>query len=436
LGDIVIVILAVISLILGWRLFRLNRGLASLQGALESDVLPERTTLSAAVGESRALASVCTAAYDSVTEAELQLALARGRRKILDYVVDQIEDAILIVDEGLAISYANKAALQLFGAGGEIAGRQLIEVCLDHNLTETVMLSMQTGGRMQERILLANSQRTMLVEAEQLDASLNHGAGAWVLLRDITVQLQTEQIRQDFVANASHELRTPLSIIRGHLEMLADDIDDPAIAVLTKHTDRISRLVDDMLMISRLEGHADGGGVADSLLNNETFDIGECVFGIVDQLRLLIDKHATEIELDLPASEHRMLYGDRFYFDQILFNLIENALKQNQKPGLKITIRFRADESSGRHFLDVIDNGVGIPAADLKAVFKRFYRVEKHHSQAIKGTGLGLSIVKRAVEAHRGTISLTSQPGRSTCFSISLPAPPVDTRAASPKDRS
>lgn len=400
--------------------------------ALRSDLLPDQDLQVSAIHKVPALARLRTAAFDAMREAKLQIALADGQRKTLDYVVNQIEDAIVIVDERLAISYANGAAEQLFGSGGRIFGRQLIEACLDHNIIETVTVAMETGGRMQERIQLANTKRTMLVMAEPLDVSLKIGKGAWLLLRDITVELQTEQMRKDFVANASHELRTPLSIIKGHLEMLGDEISSPAIAVLVKHTDRITRLVDDMLTISRLEGHVEGGSVTEILLKNETFDIGECVIGVIDQLRPLIDRHATKIKISLPEIEQRILYGDRFYFDQILFNLIENALKQNQRPRLKITIKFWCEPLSGCRFLEVTDNGIGIPSADLHSVFERFYRVEKHHSHnATSGTGLGLSIVKRAVEAHRGSISVTSQPGRSTCFSISLPAPPTEAMTAS-----
>jgi signal transduction histidine kinase len=114
------------------------------------------------------------------------------------------------------------------------------------------------------------------------------------------------------------------------------------------------------------------------------------------------------------------LHGDRFYWTQILFNLIENALKQNPHPGLLVTIR--TARSATALLLEITDNGIGIPAADLPYIFKRFYRVEKHHSQNItKGTGLGLSIVKRAIEAHGGTITCHSAPGIQTTFHITLP---------------
>jgi signal transduction histidine kinase len=103
-----------------------------------------------------------------------------------------------------------------------------------------------------------------------------------------------------------------------------------------------------------------------------------------------------------------------------LFNLIENALKQNPFKDLKIEVG--AEDVDKYVRIWVSDNGVGIPSADLPHIFRRFYRVEKHHSQMeIKGTGLGLSIVKRAIEAHQGTITVSSTPGRETKFLMTIP---------------
>jgi signal transduction histidine kinase len=104
----------------------------------------------------------------------------------------------------------------------------------------------------------------------------------------------------------------------------------------------------------------------------------------------------------------------------VLFNLVENALKQNPRKGLTVTIGCSRDETMTRIW--VSDDGVGIPSADLPHIFRRFYRVEKHHSQEeIKGTGLGLSIVKRAIEAHGGTIRVSSIPGQDTRFTMEVP---------------
>ena len=141
---------------------------------------------------------------------------------------------------------------------------------------------------------------------------------------------------------------------------------------------------------------------------------------MLDRLEPVIASQEANITATIPDPELNIL-GDRFYWTQVLFNLVENAIKQNQRHKIEVEIGARR-EAGGALTIWVSDNGVGIPSADLPFIFRRFYRVEKHHSQeGIKGTGLGLSIVKRAVEAHRGHIEVSSTPGHETRFLITLP---------------
>lgn len=235
---------------------------------------------------------------------------------------------------------------------------------------------------------------------------------------------QTEQIRKDFVADASHELRTPMAIITGYLENLLDDemLKDPQVArrfltVMRKHTDHISRIVEDMLVLSRLES---GEAAA---LKIEPFHLRSCINDVLERLESVIRGQQVEILVMMPDDGFTLM-GDRFYWTQVLFKLVENALKQNPHPGLRVEIG--CESETGHHRIWVRDNGVGIPGDDLPHIFRCFYRVGKHHSQQeIKGTGLGLSIVKRAIEAHGGTISATSVPGCETKFLLTLPHYPA-----------
>ena len=236
----------------------------------------------------------------------------------------------------------------------------------------------------------------------------------------MTAEHQLEQVRKDFVANASHELRTPLAIINGYLENLLDDrmIEEPEMArrflkIMRKHTDRISHIVEDMLVISRLES----GEI--NTLKIEPFRFCSCVKDVLERLDSVIRNQNANMIVAIPNPD-LLMQGDRFYWTQVLFNLVENALKQKPRDALRVEIGCR--QAGEEIHLWVSDNGVGIPRADLPHIFRRFFRVEKHHSQEeIKGTGLGLSIVKRAVEAHGGVISVTSVPDRETKFLITLP---------------
>jgi PAS domain S-box-containing protein len=362
---------------------------------------------------------------------ELDLQKAREERNLL---LDALGDAFLLVDSDANIRFANEAARALFGAR-ELVNRPVREAFLDPRLADALLRCLATGEPVQSRVVLPQQTsprgdlenrgvNAWIIDAAQLSRpSDGQDPTTRVIIRDVTAEHQIEQVRKDFVANASHELRTPLAIINGYLENLLDDdmIEEPEMArrfltIMRKHADRISRIVEDMLVISRLES----GEV--NALKIEPFKFRSCIKDVLERLESVIRNQQAEVTVTMPDPD-LVLQGDRFYWTQVLFNLVENALKQNPYSGLKVGV---GCERAGGHIrIWVSDNGVGIPSADLPHIFRRFFRVEKHHSQQeIKGTGLGLSIVKRAVEAHHGTISVTSVPGSETKFLITLPAGP------------
>jgi two-component system phosphate regulon sensor histidine kinase PhoR len=358
---------------------------------------------------------------------ERDLAQAREERNRL---LDALGDAFMLVDATAHIRFANAAAHELFGSR-DLVNRSVRETFLDPRLANALLRCLESGEPEQARIVLPQQTsprgdlenrgtNVWIIDAARLPTPPGGEPTTRVILRDVTAEHQIEQIRKDFVANASHELRTPMAIINGYLENLLDDnmIDDPEMArrflsVMRKHAERISRIVEDMLVISRLEAGEVGS------LKVEPFRFRSCIKDVLERLESVIRGQNAEIQVLMP-DESLVTHGDRFYWTQVLFNLVENALKQNPHPGLRVEIGCEA--ASGCQRIWVTDNGIGIPSADLPHIFRRFYRVEKHHSQReIKGTGLGLSIVKRAIEAHGGSIGVTSTPGRETKFLITLP---------------
>ena len=359
------------------------------------------------------------ARFDGLQEANHALNKEEYLRRLFEALLNEIRQGVAIVDDQMRIKFVNRTLAHLFQKSGIHRGRTLIEELQDHQITDVVQSALKEQRRIVREIELSNTtnltSRHYLIEAAPLPAKAE--SGAWLMVHDITEQTMAEQIRKDFFANASHELRTPLTLINGYVETLQSGVlkDQTSIQrcyeVMEKHGKRIVRIIEDMLTISRLES-------GNSALNIETFTARSCVQDALDQLSPLLQERGASIELDLPADGGQMR-GDRFYWDQVFTNLIENSLKENPNPGLIIKI-------SGKWFTDhcllsVSDNGIGIAAHDLPFVFKRFYRGHKHHSPQIKGTGLGLSIVRRAIEAHGGTIDLTSTPGVETTFSMRVP---------------
>lgn len=361
-----------------------------------------------------------------------QVALQVQRKRLhreQNRLMNALDDAFLIIDPHGLILFANRTAGELVG-GRILEGRSVQEVFLDIRVSDIINRAVTARESTIQRIVLPqqaslssdatrHGETAWLIDAAPLDDDREYEITR-VVIRDVTLELQTEQIRKDFVANASHELRTPLSIINGYLENLVDDGETDAVflnrslRIMQKHGDRIARIVDDMLVISRLESREEAA------LNREPFLLLECVQDVIDRLEPMITAQQARTKFAFESDDY-LLQGDRFYWTQIFFNLIENALKQNPSVPIKLEVGAR-QKPDGSLLLWVKDNGIGIPGSDLPFIFRRFYRVEKHHNQnSIKGTGLGLSIVKRAVEAHDGEIMASSTPGSSTIFEMTLP---------------
>lgn len=348
-------------------------------------------------------------------------------------LLDALPDPFISINEEGRIIRHNRPVAELF-QGRKILDRSFQQVLLDPSLIAEIDKAMQNACAISTTLSFPPSA-PFSVDSQGKDShwkidlrplSLNRDTlEIQLIMRDITAEVETDQIRKDFVANASHELRTPLSIIAGYLENLTEkngldnkEVAKKMLSTMDRHVVRINRIVEDMLVISKLESNER------TPLKVESFNLATCVRDVVERLDLLIEKQNARVSVEVPETT---LTGDRFYWTQILFNLVENALKQNASTSVEVKIAAEQKEKTGPIVVSVSDNGIGIPSADLPFIFKRFFRVEKHHSQnQVKGTGLGLSIVKRAVEAHGGTIEATSIPGTETTFTMTIPSGPID----------
>ena len=322
---------------------------------------------------------------------------------------------MLLVDDSLIIQFKNRSFERMFPLAAAEIGTALTAESMPPELAAAAAKSLSNGLRTMAQLRITDGSE-VVYRIEACPIYPRQQTACLLMVEDITEQTHTEQIRKDFVTNASHELRTPLALIHGYIETLQSGMFKGSasmqrcLEVMDKHSRRMMRIIEDMLTISRLEG-------SDGQLKFEPFHIRGCVEDVLEHLTPLIDLRQPVVKLDLPMDG--VINGDRFYWDQIFTNLLENALKENVKPGLRLTVS--GTWTSDSVTLTVSDNGVGIPAEDIPFVFKRFFRCAKHHSQEVKGTGLGLSIVKRAVEAHGGTVSVRSTPGVETVFTMTLP---------------
>ncbi len=251
---------------------------------------------------------------------------------------------------------------------------------------------------------------------------LDNTGGVLVVLRDVTKQQKLENARREFVANVSHELRTPLTTVKSYAETLLDMIEQtemPAsfLNTIINETDRMTRLVKDLLVLSSLE--------REDQLNNTEFDISALVRDVVETLELVVKDQGHRLSFKLAGPFQGLFYGDRDRIEQLLYNIISNAIKYTPNGG-KITVS--AEQRFNSVTIKVKDNGIGIPEKDLGRLFERFYRVDKARSREKGGTGLGLAISKSIVDAHGGTISIASVVNEGTEVTIKLPMIPPEKK--------
>ena len=312
---------------------------------------------------------------------------------------------------------ANRKASELLGMDS-LANTNLLKFLPDSDMRRFLQQVSQTCEQVRAMVQVPQGDETRIYRAKATPLATRERHIGIVFL-DMTEEHRTQVIRRDFVANASHELRTPLTLILGYLETLMDDPETAdnaemrqrSLGIMKRHADRMARLVADMLTLSRVEAPDSG------YLKHEDFELTQ----LAEDVRLRLEPMATAqdatVKIEISPVPF-ILNGDSFYWSQVLFNLLENALKNNPEPGLQVQLSASV-QADGTGSICVEDNGVGISQEALPFIFNRFYRADK--SGRIKGTGLGLAIVKHAVEAHGGSIRAESEPGRRTAFIITLP---------------
>ena len=332
----------------------------------------------------------------------------------LSELLPGIPDPVLVLDPTLRVSDANDAAMALFPLE---RGRSLALATRSPELLEAISAAIDSGEAQactlrlvspHEQILAARI--TPLVPAESSSPLL-------VVLRDMTEEERLSRMRADFVANASHELRTPLASLKGFIETLQTSAKDDSSArerflgIMQQQADRMSRLIEDLLSLSRVE-------MRERVAPNAAVDLGAVVGEVAKVLRAQADAAGITIEVD-PGAAFAAVVGERDELVQVAHNLIQNAVKYGRKGGhVKVSLR----HDGKRVRFDVTDDGIGIAPEHLPRLTERFYRVSAKDSRERGGTGLGLAIVKHIVNRHRGTLDIRSAPGKGSTFSVSLPA--------------
>ena len=325
----------------------------------------------------------------------------------LEAILESMESGVIAVDNNEKIILSNPYSKKLFDLQGDVIGKRISSCIIDYDLINFIREVPDIGSR--EIRLLHPVEREIRVKKAPIISGSKSQIGIVIALQDITDIKRLENMRSEFVAKVSHELKTPLTSIKGFSETLryVDDSEtkNKFLNIIDKEAERLTNLINDILVLSDIENlHK---------LDNSNFNPREVIENIIDIVRKQADKKQIKIEFINEFDSE--IIGSKDKFHQLALNLIENAIKYSNENG---NVKILITSNNGYFIFKVIDNGIGIPKNDIPRIFERFYRVDK--SRSTKGTGLGLAIVKHIVKLFNGDITVDSEVGVGSTFTVRI----------------
>ncbi|MDR0734669.1 MAG: HAMP domain-containing protein [Elusimicrobiota bacterium] len=310
-------------------------------------------------------------------------------RAELSAIIESLKDAIVVIDRNGVVTLSNNASWQN-KRYWEIPGLMFLGKYIGKSGNAEVELN----GKYYSCSLAAIKNSSSMV----------------IAMHDITERKNLEIIKNDFISNMSHELKTPLSSIKAYLELIADEKDETAkkeyLSVIARNNERLSNIANDILILSAVEGK--------KALQPSAFNMND----VLKEVGLLLAQKAKSKGLALSLHDCDItINADKFYIEQMLINLVDNAIRYTEKGRIDVD----AEQDDYGTKITVTDSGIGISKENQQRIFERFFVTDKSRSKKNGGTGLGLAIVKHIVEAHQGSINVSSEPGKGTTFTIRLP---------------
>ncbi len=333
----------------------------------------------------------------------------------VDTIVTHMTDGIIAVNNHGKIIHANPAVFGIFNIEEqELENSSFDDFAKEYGLSITTE-ELFNGSEKNHNIISINKS-IIKMNVEPFKNEKNEINGVIVVLQDVTEQEKLDKMRKEFVANVSHELRTPLTTIKSYTETLLDGALENKeytinfLNVINSESDRMTRLVKDLLQLSKLDYDNIQWNMREI---NLTSILQECLYKMDISAKQKGQKLTFESEADKLEG-----FGDKDRIEQVIINIISNAIKYTPENG---EIKVMTANDKEYNVITVTDTGIGIPKEDIPRLFERFYRVDKARSRAMGGTGLGLSIAKQIVEAHKGYIKIESEYGKGTQVIIGLP---------------
>lgn len=323
----------------------------------------------------------------------------------LELILRSMESGVIAVDGDDTVITINPYAKRVFGIRRDISGEKISKYIKDYDIN--TFLNEEDDSEKEVKILYPVERELRIKKASIIDGI--DRIGKVIAVQDISDIKRLENMRSQFVANVSHELKTPLTSIKGFTETLKYVEDEETrkkfLDIIEKEADRLGRLINDILILSKIE--SDISGEEDEFLPNKVID------DVINMVRVLADNKNITIELD--ERNYDLLFGDKDRFLQLVLNIVENSIKYSNEGS---TVKISSFTKGDNYNLIVEDNGIGIPKEDIPRIFERFYRVDKARKSG--GTGLGLAIVKHIVKTFNGNIKVESVLGVGSKFIVQI----------------
>ena len=353
---------------------------------------------------------------------KIQIQLSDRQRRNIQAIISSIHDAVIVVDGFGKLLITNPPAAELFGFEIDGSDRKPIKELIDN--TEFLQLIDQSRDSRSQHIKrhlsfsVAEETSTFDCVTSCIYDDEQNLSGVVAVLHDITREENAARAKNEFVNHVSHELKTPLASITAYVEMLVDgEAEDEKskkefLAVIQEQAQRLNRLIENLLNISRIES-----GLIK--INKEPISLAV----LIHQAIRMLKSYAAEKDIELVEESSIVcdqVYADRDMMTQVLINLLGNAVKYTPSGG-SVRLHTEVNEADGTAIVSVTDSGVGIPQDEVSRVFDKFYRVGEKKT-SVEGTGLGLNLVKQIVEkVHNGRVFATSRPGSGSTFGFELP---------------
>ncbi len=375
-----------------------------------------------AIPDSEELAGLAESLNRMAAQLENRLQTVVSQRNQLEAVLSSMLEGVIAVSRDERIISVNQAAARWFDIDPEkVRGRSIPEAIRNLAIQKFVARSFKSRAPVEDDIAVyRNGERTLNIKSAPLLDVGPEPIGMLIVFNDVTQLRRLEEMRRDFVANVSHEIRTPLTAIKGFVETLHQNTDatpDEAerfLGIISRHVDRLNTIIEDLLMLSRIENEAEHGEI-----KRERIRLRDIFQNALQISRPRADEK--RIRIELAGDEELSALVDPVLLEQAVVNLLDNAVKYSDP---EKTVRISAKAVDPEIQIQVQDHGIGIEKRHLPRLFERFYRVDKARSRAAGGTGLGLAIVKHIAQAHGGQVTVESRPGEGSCFTIHLPRDP------------